>query len=256
MIRTTGLSIGYKKGKTVNAVQANLNLNTEEDRLVAILGPNGCGKSTLLRTLAGLLSPLEGMVHIRDKPLHTLTLEERSRQMSLVLTETVKVVYMTVYDLVAMGRHPYTTLFGQLSDHDKACVEKALETVNMSTFRHRYIQELSDGEQQRVMIAKALAQDTPLILLDEPTSHLDLPNRIETILLLRELADTRGKTVLLSTHEIDLALRLADTIWLMEPGGGVMAGTPAEMMNSGCIQTVFHSENFGFEAETGRVIIF
>jgi iron complex transport system ATP-binding protein len=256
MISASGLSIGYRKGKSVNKVQTNLNLSATEGSLVAILGPNGCGKSTLLRTLAGILDPLEGTVQVQHKPLHTLSLEERAKQMSLVLTDAIQVVYMTVRDLVAMGRHPYTTLFGHLTDHDKTCVDKALEAVHMTAFDHRYVQELSDGERQRVMIAKALAQDTPLVLLDEPTSHLDLPNRIETILLLRELTNTWGKTVLLSTHEIDLALRLADSIWLMDPSGGVTVGTPAALMQSGRIQAVFHSENFGFEAETGRVIIF
>lgn len=256
MISATGLSIGYKKGKSVNRVQTNLNLRATEGELVAILGPNGCGKSTLLRTLAGILDPLEGTVHVQGLPLHTLSLEERAKQISLVLTDSVQVVYMTVHDLVTMGRHPYTTLFGNLTDYDKACVDKALEAVHMTGFGHRYVQELSDGERQRVMIAKALAQDTPLVLLDEPTSHLDLPNRIETILLLRELSNTWGKTVLLSTHEIDLALRLADSIWLMDPQEGVMVGAPATLMQSGCVQTVFHSDNFGFETETGRVIIF
>lgn len=256
MISTSGLSIGYRKGKSVHAVQTNLNLNATEGGLVAILGPNGCGKSTLLRTLAGILEPLVGSVLVHGNKLHALTLQERAKCMSLVLTDTVQVVYMTVRDLVAMGRHPYTTLFGHLTDHDKACVDNALEAVRMTAFANRYVQELSDGERQRVMIAKALAQDTPLVLLDEPTSHLDLPNRIETILLLRRLTNEWGKTVLLSTHEIDLALRLADSIWLMDPSGGITVGTPAELMQSGRIQAVFHSDNFGFEAETGRVIIF
>lgn len=256
MISTSGLSIGYRKGKTANVVQANLNLNIVEGSLIAILGPNGCGKSTLLRTLAGILDPLEGTVQVRDRKLHTLSLLERAKWMSLVLTDTVQVVYMTVRDMVAMGRHPYTTLFGHLSAYDKACVDKALEAVKLTSFSGRYVQELSDGERQRVMIAKALAQDTPLVLLDEPTSHLDLPNRIETLLLLRKLTNEWGKTVLLSTHEIDLALRLADSIWLMDPNGGLTVGSPADLIKSGSIQSVFHSENFGFEAETGRVIVF
>ncbi len=256
MISTTGLSIGYRKGKSTNVVQTDLDLNATKGSLVAILGPNGCGKSTLLRTLAGILDPLEGTVQVQGSRLSTLTLLERAKYMSLVLTDSIQVVYMTVRDLVAMGRHPYTTLFGQLTDHDIACVDKALEAVRMTAFADRYVQELSDGERQRVMIAKALAQDTPLVLLDEPTSHLDLPNRIETILLLRELTNVWGKTVLLSTHEIDLALRLADCIWLMDPSGGVTVGAPAELMQTGRIQAVFHSDNFGFEAETGRVIIF
>jgi len=256
MISTSGLTIGYRKGHSKKVVQTCLNMHASEGSLVAILGPNGCGKSTLLRTLAGILDPLEGTVQVHDRLLSTLSLQERAKLMSLVLTDTVQVVYMTVRDMVTMGRHPYTTLFGHLTNHDRACVEKALEAVKMTSFAGRYVQELSDGERQRVMIAKALAQDTPLVLLDEPTSHLDLPNRIETILLLRKLTNEWGKTVLLSTHEIDLALRLADSIWLMDLNGGLTVGSPADLIKSGSIQSVFHSDNYGFEAETGRVIIF
>ncbi len=256
MISASGLSIGYRKGKSTKVVQPCLSVHAKNGSLVAILGPNGCGKSTLIRTLGGLLDPLEGTVQVQNRALRSMSLQERAKWMSLVLTDPVQVVYMKVRDMVAMGRHPYTTLTGHLTDYDRKCVSDALEAVGMLPFADRFVQELSDGERQRVMIAKALAQDTPLILLDEPTSHLDLPHRIETILLLRKLTNEWGKTVLLSTHEIDLALRLADSIWLMDPAGGMTVGSPGELMKSGHIQSVFHSDNFGFEAETGRVIIF
>ena len=197
MISTTGLSIGYRKGKSTNVVQTDLDLNATKGSLVATLGPNGCGKSTLLRTLAGILDPLEGTVQVQGSRLSTLTLLERAKYMSLVLTDSIQVVYMTVRDLVAMGRHPYTTLFGQLTDHDIACVDKALETW-MTAFADRYVQELSDSERQRVMIAKALARIRPWCC---STSLLPISTcRIETILLLRN--DQCGvRPSLLSTPE-------------------------------------------------------
>jgi len=256
MIETTQLSIGYRKGRNTRQVQTQLGLHAGAGELVAILGPNGCGKSTLLRTLGGLQEPLSGSIRIGGNPLQTLSLHNRARIMSLVLTEAVQVVYITVYEMVAMGRHPYTTLTGKLSEKDESIIHIALEAVRMTSYTHRFFQELSDGERQRVMVAKALAQDTPVIFLDEPTSHLDLPNRIEMMLLLRKLSRETGKTILLSTHEIDLALRLADYIWLMKPQGGVATGSPADLMQQGVIQAVFHSNDFGFDPETGRVIIF
>ncbi|OPZ97786.1 MAG: putative siderophore transport system ATP-binding protein YusV [Bacteroidetes bacterium ADurb.Bin416] len=256
MITANSLSIGYRKGTMRRDVQQNLNLKASKGELIAILGPNGCGKSTLLRTLAGLQPVLAGSVTIDGSLLSSLSPAARATRISLVLTDPVQVIYLTVRSLVAMGRHPYTTLTGRLSAADHQAVDNALRAVRMEAFADRYIQELSDGERQRVMIAKALAQDTPLVFLDEPTSHLDLPNRVETMLLLRKLVVELGKTILLSTHEIDLALRLADRIWLMQPEGGMVEGTPETLMQQGKIQAVFKSDGFGFEAETGRVIIF
>lgn len=256
MITATNIAIGYRKGKNLRTVQQGLTLKAGKGEFIAILGPNGCGKSTLLRTLGGLQPVLAGTVMVDGTPLSTLTPAARATRLSLVLTEPVQVIYMSVRALVAMGRHPYTTLTGRLTAADHKAVDKALHAVRMEAFADRYLQELSDGERQRVMIAKALAQDTPLVLLDEPTSHLDLPNRVETMLLLRKLVAETQKTILLSTHEIDLALRLADRIWLMQPQGGVVEGTPETLMAQGLLQSVFKSDGFGFEAETGRVIIF
>lgn len=256
MITATNIAIGYRKGRNLRTVQQGLTLKAGKGEFIAILGPNGCGKSTLLRTLGGLQPVLAGTVMVDGTPLSTLTPAARATRLSLVLTEPVQVIYMSVRALVAMGRHPYTTLTGRLTAADHKAVDKALHAVRMEAFADRYLQELSDGERQRVMIAKALAQDTPLVLLDEPTSHLDLPNRVETMLLLRKLVAETQKTILLSTHEIDLALRLADRIWLMQPQGGVVEGTPETLMAQGLLQSVFKSDGFGFEAETGRVIIF
>jgi len=256
MIRTVDLSIGYHQGKTIRTVQQHLNLLAVSGELIALIGPNGCGKSTLLRTLAGLQEPLAGSVQLEEIDLNALKLAERAKQISLVLTDSVQLGYVTVVQLVAMGRHPYTTLSGKLSKNDEKHIQDALKAVHLETFGNRLVSELSDGERQRVMIAKALAQDTPIILLDEPTSFLDLPNRVEILLLLKKLAREMQKCILISTHEIDLAIRLADKLWLMKAGETLKTGTPAELSDNGSIQSVFHGDSFGFDPETGHVIIF
>ncbi len=267
MIRTVDLSIGYHQGKTVRSVQQGLNLKAEAGELIALIGPNGCGKSTLLRTLAGLQVPLAGSVQLKVveaqateeetfKDLKSLKLTDIARQISLVLTDSVQLGYVTVEQLVAMGRHPYTSLSGKLSRNDEKHVQDALKAVHLEAFSNRLVLELSDGERQRVLIAKALAQDTPLILLDEPTSFLDLPNRVEILLLLRTLAREMQKCILISTHEIDLAIRLADKLWLMKAGEVLQTGTPAELIDNGSIQSVFQGDSFGFDPVTGHVIIF
>lgn len=256
MIKATKLEIGYQKGRNQRSVQKNLDFTAREGEFIALVGPNGCGKSTLLKTMGGLLFPLSGFLELNGKSVDQISLQERAKLFSLVLTESITVGYITVHQMVSMGRHPYTTFAGKLSNNDKKIVDESLSAVNMKSMSGNYLQELSDGERQRVMIAKALAQTTPMIFLDEPTSHLDLPNRIETILLLKNLSKDTGKTILISTHEIDMALRLADKIWLMEKGNGLWSGKPQEMLENGKLQSVFKSDNFGFDVETGRVIIF
>lgn len=256
MIKAIKLEIGYQKGRNQRSVQKNLEFIASEGDFIALVGPNGCGKSTLLKTMGGLLYPLSGVLELNGKSVDQISLQERAKLFSLVLTETVNVGYITVYQMVSMGRHPYTTFAGKLGKQDQKIVDESLNAVNMSTTSHNYLQELSDGERQRVMIAKALAQTTQMIFLDEPTSHLDLPNRIETILLLKNLSKETGKTILISTHEIDMALRLADKIWLMEKGNGLWSGKPKEMLENGKLQSVFKSDNFGFDVESGRVIFF
>ena len=256
MIKATKLEIGYQKGRNQRSVQKNLEFTAREGEFIALVGPNGCGKSTLLKTMGCLLHPLSGFLEMNGKSVDQISLQERAKLFSLVLTETVTVGYITVYQMVSMGRHPYTTFAGKLGKQDQQIVDESLNAVNMSSMSQNYLQELSDGERQRVMIAKALAQTTPMIFLDEPTSHLDLPNRIETILLLKNLSKETGKTILISTHEIDMALRLADKIWLMEKGNGLWSGKPQEMLENGKLQSVFKSDNFGFDVESGRVIIF
>lgn len=218
-----------------------------------MLGPNGCGKSTLLRTLAGLQPALAG--EIRFTPQASLL--PRERLLALVLTERLSLENTSIYDIVAMGRYPYTDMLGSLSAGDKQVVNKALETVGIShsasgltsnspldgLTAQRSFNSLSDGEKQRVLIAKAIAQDTPIILLDEPTAHLDLPNRIHTLQLLRRLAHEEGKTILISTHELDLALALSDRILLMSESG-VALDTAENLKADGAFQRAFKMDIF------------
>ncbi|MBQ7192442.1 MAG: ABC transporter ATP-binding protein [Paludibacteraceae bacterium] len=204
------LTIGY--GSKV--IQRDMSFTLYRGEMVCMLGPNGVGKSTLLRTLSGLQPALSG-----ETSVSALTRTERAKQLSLVLTERVSVESTTVWDVVAMGRYPYTSFLGVLTDTDKEQISEALNAVEMTDYASRPFLSLSDGESQRVLIAKALAQQTPCILLDEPTAHLDLPNRLRVMRLLHRLAHEQQKTILISTHELDLALALADRILLLSPQG-------------------------------------
>jgi len=256
MLSTFGLSIGYRSGKKVHTVQENLNLQVKKGMMISLIGPNGCGKSTLLRTLCGLQDALSGEIRIKEKTLGALTLSERAKLFGLVLTDPIHLGYITVRQMIAMGRHPYTTFSGKLAASDEQSIDESMEAVHLQGFANRSMMELSDGERQRVMIAKALTQDTPIILLDEPTSHLDLPNRVEIMMLLKKLAEEMQKCILISTHEIDLALHTSNSIWLMDPDKGVETGTPKELLQNKSIQTVFHGDSFEFDPDTGHIIIF
>ncbi len=247
---TKYLSIGYAN----KMVQNNLNLCAEKGSLVCLLGTNGCGKSTLLRTIACLQNPLSGSIFINDKDVSVLKASERALLFSLVLTDIINVENCRVYDLVALGRTPHTGWFGNLSLADRDIVQRSIADVNLSHKDSDFLQELSDGEKQRAVIAKALAQDTPLVLLDEPTAHLDLPNRIEIMLLLKRLAEETGKCFIVSMHELELAMQMADCVWLMSENG-VESGIPEDMMMSGAFQRCFASKNYNFNNNNGQFVI-
>lgn len=248
LLLTESLSIGYKN----HAVQTELSLTLHEGELVCMLGKNGCGKSTLLRTLGGLQSSLSGKVYMKGREISHISARERAQLFSIVLTERVENSNMTVWDIVSLGRFPHNNWLGQLTENDKHLVRDAIHKVKLDDKTHTYIYCLSDGERQRAMIARALAQDTPLILMDEPTAHLDLPNRVDTMLLLRELAHTTQKTILLSTHELDLALQTADGIWLMSPHAGIITGIPEDLVLEGAFQKAFHADSFIFNPANGN----
>ena len=236
------LSIGYG----TRTLLSDVTLTLEGGQLVALLGRNGTGKSTLLRALAGLEPCRTGEVGLDGRPLSTLDAGERSRRVSLVTTEKVAVPHLRVHELVAMGRAPYTNWVGRLSATDEAAIARALELTGMSAYASRPTDSLSDGESQRVMIARALAQDTPLVLLDEPTSFLDLPNRYDLCLLLKRLATESGKLIVFSTHELDIALSVCHTVMLIDNPRVHCLPTP-EMVSAGHIERLFHSPSVSFD---------
>ena len=242
-ISTNSLTIGYRIASgTEYPVQTDLNFSLLTGEMVCMLGPNGCGKSTLLRTLAGLQPALSGEYKIQNS-------DRPEKSVALVLTERLSMDNTTVHDVVAMGRYPYTSFLGGLSEQDERIIAESLEAVGFDLLAlnssHSPFNAHSDGEKQRILIAKALAQQTPIILLDEPTAHLDLPHRILILRLLRQLAHDQGKTVLISTHELDLALALSDRILLMSPAGrGIQLDTPEALKKADAFTSAFGMDIF------------
>jgi iron complex transport system ATP-binding protein len=236
-ISTNNLTIGYNQ----HVVQSNLSFSLNKGEMVCMLGKNGCGKSTLLRTLAGLQPALGGDFSFPTHDTRHQTSETPSN-IALVLTERLSLDNTTVHDVVAMGRYPYTSFLGGLSAEDEHIIAQALEDVGLSDTLHPIsdtpFNSHSDGEKQRALIAKAIAQETPIILLDEPTAHLDLPNRIKILQLLRRLAHEQSKTILISTHELDLAVQLSDRILLMSEQG-VQLDTPDNLKQQDAFTQAF-----------------
>ena len=254
------LSIGYTQKGNEKVVAQGLNAAINSGELTCLLGCNGVGKSTLLRTLSAFQPALGGEIFLlnSDASLHPLTSytdKELSRMIGIVLTEKPDVRNMTVEDLVGMGRSPYTGFWGTLSADDKQIVADAIRMVGIESLRGRMIHTLSDGERQKVMIAKALAQQTPIIYLDEPTAFLDYPSKVEMMQLLRRLAHEQQKTIFLSTHDVELALQLSDCLWLMEPNL-LSVGTPRQLADSGALSRFVEREGIVFERDslTLRVI--
>jgi len=256
LLTTRALSIGYAlPNKAVKRVAESLNLDLWPGQLVCLLGPNGAGKSTLMRTLAGLQAPLDGQITVTGHPLSDLKPVQLAQKLSLVLTERLEAGNLTVTELVALGRTPYTGWLGTLTQADRTQIQWAMEATDTTPYGHRRIQQLSDGERQKVMLARALAQDTDLILLDEPTAHLDLPSRVEMMRLLHYLARQTGKSILLSTHELDLALQAADRLWLLRPDGRMQTGVPEDLVLNGAFEAAFAKAGFYFDKTTGTFAI-
>lgn len=245
VLQACDLGIGYapRRGPRLE-VARHIDAHLLAGELVCLLGPNGAGKSTLMRTLAGLQKPLAGEVCLKGRALHDLTESERARRLGLVLTERVEVGNLSAYALVALGRYPHTGWAGRLSPADEAVVRWAMDAVGAANLASRSVGELSDGERQKVMIARALAQEPAVLLLDEPTAFLDLPRRVEILQLLRRLASGRNRAVLLATHDLDLALRCADRLWLLPPDGPLQTGAPEDLVLSGAFQRTFADVEF------------
>lgn len=242
MIELRNLSTGYAN----KVVACGLNATLKEGELVSLLGCNGVGKSTLLRTLSAFQPALKGEVIIQGRKLSEVSAQELSRLVGVVLTERPHLHNMTVRDLVAMGRSPYTGFWGKLYEEDKAIIEEAISMVGIASLQDRQVNTLSDGERQKVMIAKALAQQTPVILLDEPTAFLDFPSKVETMRLLRKLAHEMGKIIFLSTHDVEMALQLSDRLWLMTTQG-ITSGTPRQLAQDGSLTTFIQVEGINFD---------
>ncbi|WP_051697448.1 ABC transporter ATP-binding protein [Prevotella sp. 10(H)] len=256
IISAKNISIGYTKTKhrEKTALYEDLSFNLHKGELVCLLGANGAGKSTLLRTISASQPTLKGQVLLKSRDIKSYSEKELSQLLGLVLTDKTSVGGLLVRELVELGRYPYTGFFGQLTRQDKDVVYKAMDDVCIAHKADVYVAELSDGERQRAMIAKALAQECPILLLDEPTAFLDIESRIEIINLLHHLAMNQDKTVLLSTHDLDLALLLADRLWLLSRDKGLVSGVTEDIILSGTMDNFFKGENVVFDRSSGNFL--
>lgn len=252
VIKAENLSIGYRDGnKEHQGLYKNLTFSLFRGELTCLLGPNGAGKSTLLRTLGASQPALSGSLFLQGKPLSQYSTVEISRKIGLVLTDRMLAGGLRVREMVALGRYPYTGFFGRLNSVDEKIIDYSLDRVGIGYKALDYFSELSDGERQKVMIAKALAQECPVVLLDEPTAFLDLPSRIEIMSLLRELATVEKKTILFSTHDMEQALLLSDRLWLLSRSRGLQSGVTEDMILSGSVSSLFSHSSVNFDISTG-----
>lgn len=250
-LHASQLNIGYPLKRETKTIASDLELALKAGEFVCLLGPNGSGKSTLIRTLSGMQAPLAGTIELNEQTLANITPRERAKAISVVLTETIASGTMDAYSMVSLGRHPYSGWFGGLSAHDKERIEWALKAVDAEAFAGRQVAELSDGERQKISIARALAQEAKVMLLDEPTAFLDLPRRVELMSLLRKLAHKENIGLLLSTHDLDLALRFADSLWIMTETGELIQGHPEALALDGQLATAFANENIQWDEALG-----
>jgi iron complex transport system ATP-binding protein len=246
---TRDLAVGYRSRRQRRAVLERVNLAADPGELVCLLGPNGIGKSTLIRTLARMQPALWGSVELGGVSLESLSASDLARRLAVVLTERVGVESLRARQVVELGRYPYSGWLGSLSARDRDVVSWAIEAVGASHLSDRDFARISDGERQRVMVARALAQEPMLLVLDEPTAFLDVPSRVDLMGLLRRLTRTESLAVVVSTHDLELALRTADVVWLLMPGGEVITGAPEDVMLSGAIATAFEGRQIRFHPE-------
>ncbi len=251
-IELKNVAVGYEQtnGKFLEILK-EINFNATAGEMVALIGSNGIGKSTLLRTMVGFHKYFGGEIKVNGDDLGRIDEKDLARIMSFVSTENIRIANMTVFDLVAYGRFPYTNWIGRLTEKDRGMVEDAIEKVGLRGFEERQITQVSDGERQRAMIARAVAQDTPVIILDEPTAFLDVSNKYEIFHLLLLLAKERAKTIILSTHDLNIALREVDKLWIVTQSGNFQ-GAPEDAVLNGWLNKLFKNENIGFDLQEGE----
>jgi iron complex transport system ATP-binding protein len=247
------LTLGYFHHKAKKEILNDLDFQLFAGELTCLLGPNGVGKSTLIKAILGQIKPWKGEILIDNLPIESLGIEQLAKQISVVLTDPVFPGNMTVGQLVALGRTPHTDWSGKLSKIDREIVEKALSDTKINYLRDERLSEISDGQRQKAMIARALAQDGKLMILDEPTAHLDLVNRFEIMELLRDIASQKGKAVLVVTHDLDIAIETADRFWLLNCGTPLIAGKPEDLIISGKINQLLPGEKYRFNIERGKM---
>ncbi len=251
ILTTSNLSIGYHSKNHQNIIAEKLNLVLEEGNLVALVGANGIGKSTLLRTLTGIQKPLAGTVQLNHRDIFSYQPLELAQNLSLVLTEKLPPSNLTVFELIALGRQPYTNWLGKLSAIDLEKINRAIDLTHIEHLVDKKHYEISDGQLQVVLIARALAQDTPMIILDEPTTHLDLLHKVSVFKLLKKLSKETNACILFSTHDIDLAIQLSDQMIIMTEGD-VFQDQPCKLILKGIFDTIFKDESLFFDTEKGK----
>ncbi len=249
LLKTINLTVGYYQAKKVIPIVEAVNLEVHSGEFIALIGANGSGKSTLIKTLSNLLPPLKGELLVATKNLNTYNSLELAKQISIVVTQPLASKNLTVYELVALGRQPYTNWIGTLSLHDKTQIKLALELTETTTLQHKKCYQLSDGQLQKVLIARAIAQDTPIILLDEPTTHLDLQNKVHILKLLQKIVQERNTTILFSTHELNLALPLCSKLLVLQ-NKKLYSGTTNALIKSERLQNLFTDPSIWFNTST------
>ena len=254
ILSTSNLSIGYKTKSSTIIIGKNLNVNLREGKLIALIGANGIGKSTLLRTITGIQKPISGTVLLNEKNIHELNSLTLAQNLSVVLTEKLPPSNLTVWELIALGRQPYTNWIGKLTPKDISKVNEAIELTQIGHLKSKMHYEISDGQLQIVLIARALAQDTPLIILDEPTTHLDLLHKVVLFKLLKKLTQETGKCILFSTHDLDMAIQLSDEMIIMTPKT-IVQDQPCNLILKGSFNSLFQDEHIVFDSEKGKFVI-
>lgn len=251
VLHTKNLTIGYSHKSKSTTIAKNININLPSGKLIGLIGANGIGKSTLLKTITGIIKPIDGKVFINEKPIENFKSEELAKELSIVLTEHLPPSNLSIYEIVALGRQPYTNWLGTLSKEDKSKIEEAIGLTEINSFQHKKHFEISDGQLQKTLIARALAQDTDLIILDEPTTHLDLVHKVTLLKLLQKLTHETGKTILYSTHDIDLAIQLCDEMIIITENE-VHQNQPCQLIEEGIFNSIFKNENIQFDASHGK----